>query len=69
MEKNSEEVKLRVPESLLLALAKLANIEDRSLSEYCRTVLSSHAFGHVHRLGQAGEAGEGNNGPSQGPRN
>lgn len=69
MEKNCEEVKLRVPESLLLALSKLANLEDRSLSEYCRTVLSSHAFGHVHRLEQAGESREGTNGPSQGPRN
>jgi hypothetical protein len=69
MEKNSEEVKLRVPESLLLALSKLANAEDRSLSEYCRTVLASHAFGHVHRLDQARDAREGTNGPSQGPRN
>lgn len=69
MEKNSEEVKLRVPESLLLALSRLANIEDRSLSEYCRTVLSLHAFGHTYRLEQAVDAREGNNGSSQGPRN
>lgn len=69
MEKCCEEIKLRVPESLLLALSKLDNLEDRSLSEYCRTVLSSHAFGHVHRLDQARDCGEGTNGPSQGPRN
>ncbi len=68
MEKNCEEIKVRVPESLLLALSRLANLEDRALSEYCRTVLSLHAFGHSHRLDQAGDSREGTNGPSQGPR-
>lgn len=66
--KCTEEFKLRVAPELLLALSKLANAEDRSLSEYCRMVLSLHSFGHAHRLEEAAGACEGCNGSSQGPR-
>lgn len=68
-EKCTEELKLRVPPSLLLALARLANAEDRSLSEYMRMVLSIHVFGHVHRLDESVPACEGCNAPCEGARN
>lgn len=67
-EKCTEELKLRVPPSLLLALAKLANAEDRSISEYMRMVLSLHAFGHTQRLDDARHRCEGCNAPREGPR-
>jgi hypothetical protein len=67
-EKNTEELKLRVPPTLWLDLAKLAAAEDRSVSEYCRMVLSLHAYGHAERLAAAACACEGCNGPSQGPQ-
>lgn len=68
-EKCTEEVKLRLTPSLLLALARLANAEDRSLSEYMRMVLSLHAFGYVHRLDDAAARCEGCNGTHEGARN
>ncbi len=49
-EKSTEQLPLRMPSSLFMALSRLAAAEDRSLSEYCRMVLSLHAFGHAHRL-------------------
>jgi hypothetical protein len=52
-DKCTEELKLRVTLELMLAIAKLANAEDRSVSEYIRTVLSLHCFGHNRRLEQA----------------
>lgn len=61
-DKCTEELKLRVTPELMLALAKLANAEDRSVSEYIRMVLSLHAFGHVRRLEQAMTKCEGCNG-------
>lgn len=67
-EKCTDEIKLRVSPRLLLALSRLANAEDRSLSEYLRMVASIHCFGHF-RLGDCGGACEGCNAPSQGPRN
>ena len=67
-EKCTEEIKLRVSPSLLLALSRLANAEDRSLSEYVRTVVSLHCFGHAHRLDEAACQREGNNAPCEGPR-
>lgn len=68
-EKCTEELKLRVPSSLLLALAKLANAEDRSVSEYCRMVLSLHSFGHNQRLEDGTRPCEGCNGAAEGARN
>lgn len=52
-EKCTEELKLRVPPTLWNDLAKLAALEDRSLSEYCRMVLNLHVHGHVRRVDQA----------------
>lgn len=49
-QKCTEELKLRVPEDLQLALMRLAAAEDRSLSDYVRTVLANHAFGHVRKV-------------------
>jgi|CXWJ01.1.fsa_nt_gi hypothetical protein len=54
-DKCTEELKLRLPESLLLQLSRLAHADDRKLSEYIRFVLSSHVFGHAVRLDEAGE--------------
>lgn len=65
-EKCTEELKLRVTPELMLALAKLANAEDRSVSEYIRMVLSLHYFGHVRRLEQATAICEGCNGSYRG---
>jgi hypothetical protein len=58
IEKSTEQLQLRMPSSLFLALSRLATAEDRSMSEYCRMVLSLHAFGHVHRLEQSTAACE-----------
>lgn len=58
-EKSTEQLPIRMPQSLWLALSRLAAAEDRSLSEYCRMVLSLHAFGHAHRLDQPADACEG----------
>lgn len=58
-DKCTEELKLRVTPELMLAIAKLANAEDRSVSEYIRTVLSLHCFGHNRRLEQAAHICEG----------
>lgn len=68
-EKCTEEIKLRVTPSLLLALSRLANAEDRSLSEYMRMVLSLHCFGYAHRLDEARHPCEGCNGSSEGAQN
>lgn len=69
IEKCTEELKLRVPPRLWTDLAKLAAADDRSLSEYCRMVLSLHAYGYAQRLGHDGPPCEGCNAPSQAPRN
>lgn len=60
-QKATEQLPIRMPEALFLALSRLAAAEDRSMSEYCRMVLSLHAFGHAHRLDPAGDSGEGCN--------
>lgn len=57
-EKSTEQLPLRMPQSLWLAMSRLAAAEDRSLSEYCRMVLSLHAFGHAHRLDQTADVCE-----------
>ena len=54
-EKCTEELKLRLPENLLLQLSRLAHADDRKLSEYIRFVLSSHVFGHAVRLDEVGD--------------
>lgn len=67
-EKCTEQFPLRLPQELYIALSKLANAEDRSLSEYCRMVLSLHAFGYSYRLEQATNACEGCNASSANAR-
>lgn len=49
MDKNTEQVKVWLDEALLLALSKLADRDDRKLSEYIRVVLSHHVYGHASR--------------------
>lgn len=68
-EKCTEEIKLRVSPRLLLALSRLVNAEDRSLSEYLRMVASLHCFGHACRLDDCGGTCEGCNVPQCYPRN
>lgn len=49
--------KLRVPEELRDALIKLSVQEDRSLSDYVRSVLVLHVYGHARRVGEAPDGG------------
>lgn len=67
-EKKPEELKLRLPPTLLSALSRLADAEDRTLSEYCRMVLSLHAYGHIGRLSASAHRCEGCNGPCEDPQ-
>lgn len=60
-EKCTEQLPLRIGERLLLDLSRLANAEDRSVSEYCRIVLERHVYGHARRLDDAQSSGEGCN--------
>ena len=46
---------VRVSETLLVALMKLAARDERVLSEYIRRALTQHAFGHASTV--ADEAG------------
>lgn len=46
---------IRVDERLEIALNRMANREDRKLSDYIRLVLARHAFGHAESV----ERGEG----------
>jgi hypothetical protein len=57
-EKCTEQLPLRIGERLLLDLSRLANNEDRSVSEYCRIILERHVYGHARRLEDAQAAGE-----------
>lgn len=47
--------KIRIPDELREALIKLSVAEDRSLSDYVRSVLTLHVYGHVRRVGDGGE--------------
>ncbi len=49
-EKKLNEFTLRLNDRLHLELSKLANREDRSLSEYIRITLDKHVFGVRERL-------------------
>ncbi len=48
--------KIRVPDDLREALIRLSVAEDRSLSDYVRSVLTLHVYGHVRRVGEGGES-------------
>lgn len=41
---------VRIPESLEMALHRLAARDERSLSEYIKLILSRHCFGHGSSL-------------------
>jgi hypothetical protein len=49
---------IRVPESLELALMRLASVNERSLSEYIKLALSHHAFGHASTVAGSEEEGK-----------
>ena len=49
---------IRVPESLELALMRLAASNERALSDYIKLVLSHHAFGHASTVVPVGDAGK-----------
>lgn len=55
-EKKSESLKIWTSESLLLELMKLANEDDRKLSDYVTRILERHVYGH-RRPGQSGQEG------------
>jgi len=49
-EKYVEEVKLRLTERLFLDLSRLAEADNRSISDYVRHVLLLHAYGSARSL-------------------
>lgn len=49
-EKNSEELKLRLPPSMYLDLSREAARADRSVSDYVRHVLGNHLYGVASRV-------------------
>lgn len=46
-EKKTDVIKAHVSERLYVDLARLAAVDDRSLSEYIGRVLSLHVYGHA----------------------
>jgi hypothetical protein len=56
MEKRINEIKIRLTDSELVAVSKLANIDDRSLGDYLHHVVALHLFGHEYKL-QACDSG------------
>lgn len=54
-EKKTEAIRVYVAEPLELALRRLAEENDRSLSEYIALVLKRHVYGHGKRDGLDGE--------------
>ena len=67
-EKCTEEIKVRVPESMRDAIMRLCYAADRSPSEYVRHVLALHLYGHARQLAEEPAAGAGPNVPSEGTR-
>lgn len=51
--KSDEEIKFRVPEDLKVELMRLADRQDRSLSDYLRHILALHVYGHSRVGGEA----------------
>lgn len=45
-EKKTEQLKIWTSESLLLELSKLADQDDRKLSDYVTRILERHVYGH-----------------------
>lgn len=59
MDKNNEQVKVWLDSPLLLALSKLADRDDRKLSEYIRVVLTHHVYGHATRADEISAGAKG----------
>lgn len=57
--KRSEPIRIYVSEPLELALRRLAEENDRSLSEYIAPVLKKHVYGHIKCACGDGEGPEG----------
>lgn len=53
--KKTETIKVHMSEELFLMLTRLAEAEDRSLSDLCERALRFHAFGHAASLAQRDE--------------
>ena len=49
-DKKTEQVKVWMDEDMFAALSRLANAEDRSVSEYIRVELSKMIYGQLARL-------------------
>lgn len=49
---------VRISETLEVALHRLAAVNERSLSEYIKLVLSRHAFGHAAMLEHCNQEGQ-----------
>ncbi len=49
-EKRANEIKLRLTDSELQKAAMLANLDDRTLTDYLHHVISLHLFGHASKL-------------------
>lgn len=56
-EKCTEEIKVRIPERLLLDLAKLAEADDRTLGDFIRRVLTGYCYGHARTVTSDGDRG------------
>ena len=60
-EKCTEQLSIRMGERLMLDLSRLANSEERTLSEYILIALKRHVYGHAGRLLDGAQDGEGCN--------
>lgn len=54
-EKKTEQIKVLVGSTLYVELARLADDENRSVSEYVRHVMTQHVFGHKRTVPQEGD--------------
>lgn len=52
-EKRLNEIKLRLEDSAFNRLALLANLDDRTLTDYIHHIVVMHVFGHGARLDAA----------------
>jgi len=56
-EKRTNEVKIRLEDSLLLEVSQLAHVEDRTLADYLHHIISAHARGHGYKLRRGCDCG------------
>lgn len=55
-EKRIHEVKVRLTDSQMLAVSRLAHLDDRTLADYLNHIISIHLFGHEYRLPACSDA-------------